>query len=307
MNAPSRFDSKPVPVIIDTDAGGDIDDTWALAMLMRCPELQTRLVLTSADNAEFGADYVAKFLQAGGYDAPIGIGLQLSDKPGPQHRFCDGFDRSTYAGDIFDDGIDALIKIVMGSPEPMTLLAIGPCHNIAEALRREPRIATKLHYVGMQGSIREASEAGSQPIAEYNVVKAIDAAQDTFSTNWLSMTITPLDTCEKVILRDDLYREVRSAMTDPLIAMLMHGYDVWAALHRKPISVETESSRLFDTVAVYLCFAESVLEIEPLPLTIDDGGYMRIDSTGREVRVASKWRDQSAFERLLVDRLIADR
>ena len=33
-----------VPVILDTDIGGDIDDTWALAMLLKSPELDLKLV-----------------------------------------------------------------------------------------------------------------------------------------------------------------------------------------------------------------------------------------------------------------------
>ena len=36
----------PLPVILDTDIGGDIDDTWALAMLLRSPELDLRVGTT---------------------------------------------------------------------------------------------------------------------------------------------------------------------------------------------------------------------------------------------------------------------
>ena len=32
----------PVPVIFDTDIGSDIDDTWALGLLLRCPVLARR-------------------------------------------------------------------------------------------------------------------------------------------------------------------------------------------------------------------------------------------------------------------------
>ena len=43
--------------------------------------------------------------------------------------------------------------MVMASPEPLTLIAIGPLGNIGEALLREPRIAQKLHFVGMHGAV----------------------------------------------------------------------------------------------------------------------------------------------------------
>ena len=37
-----------LPVILDTDIGGDIDDTWALAYLLKCPELDLRMVVCSS-------------------------------------------------------------------------------------------------------------------------------------------------------------------------------------------------------------------------------------------------------------------
>ena len=40
---------KPVPVILDTDIGGDIDDTWALGMLLNCPELVGVQILFSGE------------------------------------------------------------------------------------------------------------------------------------------------------------------------------------------------------------------------------------------------------------------
>ena len=36
----------PIPVTFDTDIGSDIDDTWALGFLLRCPELDVKLVTT---------------------------------------------------------------------------------------------------------------------------------------------------------------------------------------------------------------------------------------------------------------------
>ena len=35
------------PVILDTDIGGDIDDTWALVMLLKSPELDPKLITTT--------------------------------------------------------------------------------------------------------------------------------------------------------------------------------------------------------------------------------------------------------------------
>ena len=63
-----------IPVILDTDIGSDIDDTWALAMLMRCPELDLKMVLTETADTTYRAALTAKFLTvAGRDDVPIAI------------------------------------------------------------------------------------------------------------------------------------------------------------------------------------------------------------------------------------------
>jgi len=45
----------PVPVIFDTDIGSDIDDTWALAFLLRCPELDVGLLTTDRGRPAYRA------------------------------------------------------------------------------------------------------------------------------------------------------------------------------------------------------------------------------------------------------------
>jgi inosine-uridine nucleoside N-ribohydrolase len=54
--------NKPIPVILDTDIGGDIDDTWALAMLLKSPELDLKLVVTDTGNTTYRAGVAAKLL-----------------------------------------------------------------------------------------------------------------------------------------------------------------------------------------------------------------------------------------------------
>ena len=53
----------PMPVIFDTDIGTDIDDTWALAQLLRCPELDPKLLLMAAVDMEFRTAICARFLE----------------------------------------------------------------------------------------------------------------------------------------------------------------------------------------------------------------------------------------------------
>ena len=45
MNASAGEGNTKIPVILDTDIGDDIDDTWALGFLLRSPEFDVKLVV----------------------------------------------------------------------------------------------------------------------------------------------------------------------------------------------------------------------------------------------------------------------
>ena len=52
--------SSPIPVIFDCDIGGDIDDTWALIMLLKSPGLDVRLITTDQGDTVYRAKIVAR-------------------------------------------------------------------------------------------------------------------------------------------------------------------------------------------------------------------------------------------------------
>jgi hypothetical protein len=62
---------------------------------------------------------------------------------------------------------------------------------------------------------------------------------------------------------------------------------------------------LWDAVAVYLAYDASLLEIERLPIHVEDDGRMTVSPRGPVIRVATEWRDggAEAFADQLVDRL----
>lgn len=293
-----------IPLILDTDIGNDIDDTWALAMLLRSPELDVKLILTGTGNTTYRAALVAKLLHlAGRTDIPLGIGIPQSHEPGPQAAWLEDFSWADYPGQVHPDGVGALIETIMAAPEPVTLLCIGPATNLAAALVREPRIAERAKIVGMFGSVRKGYDGSAEISREYNVYTDVEACRKLFAA-FPTVTITPVDTCGIVRLTGELYAQIRDS-TDPLVRAVIENYRIWAQhITWTTVDVETESSVLFDTVAVYLAFAEDFLEIEPVGLRITEEGYTVIDETAKPIRCALAWKDLAAFERLLVGRLL---
>ena len=297
---------RRIPVILDTDIGGDIDDTWALAMMLRSPELDVKLVTSATNDTVYRAKIVARMLEiAGRTDIPIGIGVRQKDD-GPRQRqmpWVRDYELSRFPGTVHDGGVEAMIRTIRGSPEPVTLVAIGPLPNVAQALDRAPDIAGRSRFVGMLGSI--SKQHGSKPgaIAEFNVKLDIPACQKVFAAPW-EVTITPLDTCGCVRLDGARYRAVCDC-TDPLAKAVIENYRIWLNPSDRAAwtGTETGSSILFDTVAVHLAFSTEFLVMKRMGLRVTDDGFTLPDTRSRPVDVALDWKDHSGYQDSLVKRL----
>lgn len=296
-----------IPVVLSTDIGDDIDDTWALALALRCPEFDVKLVVGDYGNPLPRARLIAKFLEAAGRtDIPVGVGFAAECKADfRQAKWVEGYDLERYPGKVQRDGVQAMIDLIMTSKAPVTLICIGPLPNIAEALRREPRIARKARFVGMHGSVRVGYGKGSPPTAEWNVRANPGACRAALNAPW-DITITPLDTCGFVQLREEKYARVRDC-ADPMIRALMENYRIWTEFNlakgSKGADPAKASSTLFDCVAVYLAVTQDLCVMESLRLRVDDDGFTREDATARKMNVATQWKNLPAFEDCLAQRL----
>lgn len=309
---------RKILVIFDTDICDDIDDTWALSLLLQSPEFDVKLITTAVGNTQSKAKTVAKFLETvGRTDIPIGIGVQQHKGHHRQDAWAKDYELSSYPGKIYEDGVQAMTDTIMKSRRRIKLVATGPLPNVAAALEREPNIAQKAEFVGMHGSVRLGYGGSKTPSAEYNVVAFVKEAQKVFTAPW-DMTITPLDTCGLVQLKGQKYQKVLKK-DSVLTRALMENYRAWyrqGLLNQNKDLSEDEldkrvdekcnssSSTLFDTVAIYLAMSTGLVKMEKLPIIVTDDGFTRIDDKGKMINCATEWKDLGAFEDLLVERLI---
>jgi len=303
---PAPVQSNAIPVIFDTDIGDDIDDTWALGFLLRCPELDLKLAVGDNGKAGYRAKLLAKFLQTTGHtNVAVGVGLNVpaADNEERQHAWIKDYDLTKYPGQVRPDGVQAIIDTIMNSPRPVTVIAVGPVQNIAAALRREPRIAERARFVGMHGSVRVGYNNDPRISAEYNVKLAPYACQAAFAAPW-EVTITPLDTCDKISLSGDGYQRVFQS-ADPIAKAVIENYRLWSLAGGADLvsGFPLRSTTLFDTVAVYLAFSHDWCVLETLGIRVDDAGFTQEEATARKVNVATQWTNLPAFEALLVARL----
>jgi hypothetical protein len=90
---------------------------------------------------------------------------------------------------------------------------------------------------------------------------------------------------------------------DPVVRALMENYRLWLRPDAAG-QIESASSVLFDTVAVYLAFAEDLCRVETIPLRVTNDGRTVENPSGVPVRCAMAWTSLDAYLDLLVDRLL---
>jgi inosine-uridine nucleoside N-ribohydrolase len=310
----ARADSTAVPartpVVLVTDIGTDIDDSWALALALRAPELDLKLVVTDPADTVYRANVAAKFLQESGRaDVPIGIG----DNSGPQGDsfktltgWIKGYDMAKYPGRVYADGVGALIETIEKSPVPVTVIAIGPVNSLAVALKRAPGIAAKCRLVGMYGSF-DVGYGNGPPSAETNVRVNPAGMRAVLAAPWRDILLTPLYTCGSVSLSGERYHSIWCATGDPMLRAVIESYCVFAPVQTWMACdyFATRSTTLFDCVAVYLAYSEALVVTEQATFDVTDDGFTRRSASGPyKARIAIRWRDADAFEAHLAGRLL---
>lgn len=299
LRAAEKSAPPRIPVIFDTDIGDDIDDTWALVMLLKSPQLDVKLITTTCHSSDARGKLLAKLLTvAGRTDVPIGLGPGAGGKT-RQDEWTKDFRIEQYPGKVHRDGARAIIDTIHASPRPITVICVGPLQTVSAALVKDPGIAPKAFFVGMHGSVYKGYNGSSKPSAEYNVRRDAAAARRVLSAPWRTTTITPLDTCGIVNLAGKRFETLKQS-DDALVRALMENYRIWAK--KTQLSELTRSSTLFDTVAIYLAYpgAKDLATFETLSIAVTDDGYTRIDPAGRKTSVATQWKSLDGYRDLMV-------
>lgn len=182
---------QPIPMILDTDIGDDIDDALALALALQSPELDVRAVTTVTDDTESRSRLAWKELGIyGRHDVALGTGAPepLLD---PMHtgrapQFSVLTDQDVLPPSARRRAFELIIDTLMHSQRKITLVAIGPLTDIALALKGEPRIKQKIERIVLMGG------AFSLLTPEYNIQRDRIAAEIVFRSG-VPITAVGLD------------------------------------------------------------------------------------------------------------------
>lgn len=268
-------------VILDTDIGTDIDDAWALGFVAQHKPFEVLGVTITDANTPARAKVACKLLHAAGRtDIPVAVGrVTPYPKDRVDYQFSWAEDFTEYRP-IATPAAQFIVQQARKYPGQVTLLAVGPLQNVADAIRLEPNLPKLLRKVVlMSGNVY--GQADNRPVvAEWNVKVSIKDSQVVYGAGFPSLTIVPLDSTTLVKLSDAERDRVRKRHS-PVSIALESLYRLW---------LDTPSSRmtLHDQLAVAETAApgEYFDKTETLPIYVDDEGFTKIDKArGKPVHV----------------------
>lgn len=223
-----------LPVIFDDD--GSPDGTSALLFLLSDPRAEVRLVSISYGEAhpQMYIQYLGAMLERFGYEGiPLGAG---QDAPLAGNNAFPDFVREGSnefwglsqgrPGKNYpvQDSAQLMVKTILQSDEPVTLLVSGALTNLALALRLEPGISDNIAAVYIMGgavyvpgNIQGLTPESENTAAEWNIFVDPLAASEVFNSG-LNLYLVPLDATNQVTLTHDDTRAWRKGGNLPDLA-----------------------------------------------------------------------------------------
>lgn len=172
-------------IIIDTDTASD--DAVAIIMALREKEVCVEAITVVAGNVPIDLavkNALISVEKAGTYTPPVYKGMA---KPVMRELYTSEFVHGEDGmGDMDleepvlqveqEHAVDAMLRIIEASDEPIELITLGPLTNVAMACLKAPDTMKKLKRVSIMGGAGLAS-GNITPVAEFNIYVDAEAAQ----------------------------------------------------------------------------------------------------------------------------------
>jgi pyrimidine-specific ribonucleoside hydrolase len=223
-------------VLLDTDMG--TDSVMGLLYLLKAPEvsLEAITIVHGIADVKPGARNAMRILElTGDSDIPVARG---SRRPLNGRRAFPSFwkpqannlGNATLPAASARPGkraVDLILTTLAESPEPMTIIAMGPLTNIAQALEKNPSIVDKISEIAvMGGAIEVPGNIGNPYVgidntaAEWNFYLDPHAAQRVLASG-VKIRLMPLDATQALPVTQEFVDRVRTRPRDQTSDLLL--------------------------------------------------------------------------------------
>ena len=252
----------PIPVLIDTDIGDDVDDALALGLAGRSPELALVGVTTVHGATVVRAQMARKVLDAfGAAGVPVvpGSGTTLAgttpETPLNQQGVLTDADRAVTLPDTSAEQF--IVEAAQARPGQVVVATIGALTNLARAIELEPALPMLLRGVQIMGGMASAERS------EYNIACDPEAARRVFECG-TPITMIGLDVTLQCRLTEAHVADFK-ASADPGTHLLGEMIGLWEkGTHRPPI--------LHDPLDVATIFKPDLVRCESGTIRVETAG-----------------------------------
>jgi inosine-uridine nucleoside N-ribohydrolase len=247
-----------IPLVLDTDIGSDIDDAFAVALILASPEVDLRGVTTVGKDTQIRALITCRFLtMTGRRHTPVAAGAD----PQPVRAITGQYQYYYHPDVLFhrttrpvkESAVDFLYARLKAQPGKVTIVATGPLTNIARLLEAKPECKPWIKRVVFAGGTLKAGP-------EANVRADVKAAHIVLTAG-VPLIVVPLDATAALTLSEANLKKVFAPGT-ALSLQVQTLYQLW----------DRESPPLADVLAAALCIEERFCKFEKLCLEVDDRG-----------------------------------
>jgi purine nucleosidase len=296
---------KPLPapqkVILDTDIGDDIDDAYALGLVLTSPELKLLGVATAWGNTGLRGQLVEGLLcETGQQNIPVFIGVPTKEN----NVFTQASWASRFAspGNADTDAIAWMAKTIRANPGQVTLIEIAPLSNVGALIDRDPAAFRMLKRVVMMGGsihrgygdLGYAPDKGPSP--EYNIAMDVASAKKLFASG-VPITMAPLDSTQLKL--DEVMQSILFRQSTPLTDSLLVLTEEWGG-------GRSVTPTLFDVMAAAAAIDSDLCPTQPMRIEVDDRGYTRPQAGAPNANVCVH-SDSDRFFQFLLPRLMEQR
>ena len=304
----------PKPMILDVDMAHE--DMFSALFLLSHPNVDLRaLTVTGTGEAhcEPGVRNALGLMAVSGHeDIPVACGRETplaGDHvfPAEWRRAAD----EAYGVTVPHGGVasnlsaaDLIVDVLQKAHEPITIVAVGPLTNIAEALQKDAEVTASIKEIYiMGGAVNVEGNVGNSGVgiqnehAEWNIYIDPVAANIVFNSG-IPIILVPLDATDDVPVTRDFYgvleKNQETSSANLVYEMLTANLDF----------VDSRGFQFWDSLTAAIFTDPSIAEYEEMQLTVveeegPESGLIKPASNGSKIRVAVS-ADRERFERILL-------
>lgn len=304
----------PKPVILDVDMAHE--DMFSALFLLSHPNVDLRAITVSGTgeaHCEPGVRNALGLVKLSGHkEIPVTCGRELPlagdrEFPAEWRKAADdayGVTIPTGGAAHLLNASDLIIDILRNTEEPITIVAVGPLTNIAEAIQKEPAITTNIKEiyimggaVNVEGNVGNSGVGIQNEYAEWNIYIDPTAANIVFSSG-INIILVPLDVTQDVPVTRNFYRVLGENLNTPSANL------VYEMLTANLDFVDSGGFQFWDSLTTAIFTDPGIAKYQEMALTVveEEGseiGRTKPASDGSMIKVA-RTADREQFEQNLI-------